>query len=499
MTAFTAAPRPGLQIARVILSTLEVAMFFWAVSYLPLADTVTFYLAGPIYVTALSVLLLGEKVGWRRWTAVLIGFVGVVIALRPSAASFTLPALIALIGSLCFAVLIVATRLLHQTSNTVLVTGQITGTLIFGILLAPFGWVTPSWPDFLLLTTFGLISMVALACVNYSLKITLASVVAPYQYTFILWAITLGYVVFGDVPDAIMLAGAAIIIAAGLYIFWREQSRAADAATASTGSLRRARRGSPIKPSRCRRGSGLACRLLLQPSLAIETEAVARHLHAAERAHARERNAGPDVAALLQHAARGRIAHPRAGLQRLMAEFIERIRDHRARDFGRVAAAPIRHAEPIADLRISAGEQAHAAPADQRAVAQRHQQGRLIVRTVQPVDERLGILARVGIRRARQVLRNAAVVDQRHQRRHVIEARRAQDEPLRFQHGDPAIRRDLGRNSCLQCHRTGSKSEEGSRHPVSPQETRWVPPVRWMPADLDISPPFTRPLPRSSA
>src|SRR5262249_59493399 len=67
-------PRPPLQIARIILSTLEVAMFFWAVSYLPLADTVTFYLAGPIYVTALSVLLLGETVGWRRLTAVLVGF-----------------------------------------------------------------------------------------------------------------------------------------------------------------------------------------------------------------------------------------------------------------------------------------------------------------------------------------------------------------------------------------------------------------------------------------
>ena len=75
--AFRAAPKPGLELVRVALSTLEVAMFFWAVSYLPLADTVTFYLAGPIYVTALSVILLGEKVGWRRWIAVLIGFSGV--------------------------------------------------------------------------------------------------------------------------------------------------------------------------------------------------------------------------------------------------------------------------------------------------------------------------------------------------------------------------------------------------------------------------------------
>ncbi len=209
-----------------ILSTLEVAMFFWAVSYLPLADTVTFYLAGPIYVTALSVLLLGERVGWRRWTAVLVGFGGVLLALRPSAATFTLPALIALTGSIFFAFLMIATRSLRETSNTVLVASQIAGTLIFGALWAPFDWVTPTLRDFLLLSTFGVISIVALACVNYSLKLAPASVVAPYQYTFILWAIALGYVVFGDVPDALLLIGAAIIVAAGLYIFWREQMRA---------------------------------------------------------------------------------------------------------------------------------------------------------------------------------------------------------------------------------------------------------------------------------
>jgi drug/metabolite transporter (DMT)-like permease len=223
MAAFTRAPRPGLQIVRVLLSTLEVAMFFWAVSYLPLADTVTFYLAGPIYVTALSVILLGETVGWRRWTAVIIGFAGVLLAMRPSAASFTLPALIALIGSIFFACLMIATRLLRETSNTVLIAGQIGGTLLFGAVAAPFAWVMPSPLDLALLALFGVLSIMALACVNLSLKLAAASVVVPYQYTIIVWAIVLGYVVFGDVPDAFTLAGAAIIIMAGLYIFWREQ------------------------------------------------------------------------------------------------------------------------------------------------------------------------------------------------------------------------------------------------------------------------------------
>src|SRR5438270_6744402 len=151
-TAFRAAPKPALQIVRVALSTLEVAMFFWAVSYLPLADTVTFYLAGPIYVTAFSVVLLREDVGWRRWTAVLIGFLGVLMALRPSAATFTLPACIALVGSVFFALLMIVTRQLRETSNAVLVAGQLLGTLLFGGAVAPMDWVKPSLRDFALLS-----------------------------------------------------------------------------------------------------------------------------------------------------------------------------------------------------------------------------------------------------------------------------------------------------------------------------------------------------------
>jgi drug/metabolite transporter (DMT)-like permease len=224
---------------RIALSTLEVAMFFWAVSWLPLADTVTFYLAGPIYVTALSVVLLGERVGLRRWTAVLVGFAGVVLALRPSAASFTLPALIALGGSFFFSVMMVTTRMLRETSDTVLIAGQIGATLLFGAVAAPFAWVTPSLRDFLLLSLFGVLSIVALACVNRALKLAPASVVVPYQYTMIVWAVALGYLVFGDVPDVFTLAGAAIIIAAGLYIFWREQAQSRRKSAASNKVVRK--------------------------------------------------------------------------------------------------------------------------------------------------------------------------------------------------------------------------------------------------------------------
>jgi drug/metabolite transporter (DMT)-like permease len=215
--------RPWLQLFRVVLSTLEVAAFFLATVYLPLADVVTYYLAGPIFVTALSASVLREHVGWRRWCAVLVGFCGVVIALRPSAQTFSLPALIALGGSFSFSVLMLITRSLRSTPDVVMASSQFTGTLLLGAVMSPFGWVTPSANSLLLFALAGIISVTALFCVNRSLKLAPASVVVPYQYTMIVWAVMFGFIVFGDVPQPATILGAVIIIVAGLYIFLRER------------------------------------------------------------------------------------------------------------------------------------------------------------------------------------------------------------------------------------------------------------------------------------
>lgn len=220
--------RPSLHLLRVVLSTLEVAAFFVAVMYLPLADVITFYLASPIFVTALSALVLREQVGWRRWCAVGVGFCGVLIAMQPSAQTITWPALIALSGSTCFAILMLITRSLRGASDTVLASSQFVGTLVFGAMLLPFGWVTPSLPGFGLFALAGAISVGALLCVNRSLKLAPASVVVPYQYSMIIWAVIFGYVVFSDVPTLATLIGAAIIIGAGFYIFLREQALGRD-------------------------------------------------------------------------------------------------------------------------------------------------------------------------------------------------------------------------------------------------------------------------------
>jgi drug/metabolite transporter (DMT)-like permease len=221
--AFMQLERPWLQLLRVALSTLEVAAFFLATVYLPLADVITYYLACPIFVTALSAIVLRERVGWRRWSAVLIGFCGVLIALRPSSQTVSWPAMIALGGSLSFAVLMLITRSLRATPDIVLASSQFMGTFALGALLSPIGWVTPSIGSLALFATAGCISVGALLCVNRSLKLAPASVVVPYQYSMIVWAVMFGYVVFGDVPSIATILGAAIIIGAGLYIFLRER------------------------------------------------------------------------------------------------------------------------------------------------------------------------------------------------------------------------------------------------------------------------------------
>ena len=216
--------QPGYQLLRVLFATLEVSCFYWAVAYLPLADVVTFYLAGPIWVTALAGPLLGEINGWRRWTAVLVGFVGVVIAMRPTSAALGLPAIVALGGSFFFALLMIITRKVRGSDDITLVTWTTTGALLMGLVTAPWTWVTPGPRDLLLLALLGVVALGGHMCVNRSLKLAPAAVVVPYQYTQIVWAVLFGWIVFGDVPELGIYVGSGIIVAAGLYIFMREQT-----------------------------------------------------------------------------------------------------------------------------------------------------------------------------------------------------------------------------------------------------------------------------------
>ncbi|WP_235916836.1 MULTISPECIES: DMT family transporter [Alphaproteobacteria] len=218
------AEKPLMQAARVLFSTLEVFCFYYAVMYLPLADVMTYWLAAPIYVAAASPFLLGEKVGWRRWTAIFIGFVGVIITLEPSSAMFTMPAVISILGTFAFAFMLISGRSLRATPDKTLVFFQVAGAGLAGLVFAPFDW-TPltSMSEAALLGLLGVVAMGAHMLVNRALKISDAATVAPLQYTLLLWAILFGWMFFGDVPRLTMLLGAALIVGSGMFIFFREQ------------------------------------------------------------------------------------------------------------------------------------------------------------------------------------------------------------------------------------------------------------------------------------
>ncbi len=229
--SFVNVERPWLQALRVVMAAGETTLFYWAVRKLPLADAMTYYLAGPIYVTIMAAVFLGERVGWRRWLAVLVGFIGVIVALGPSASSLGAPALIAFAGSIIYSLYLVVTRILRRTHDTVMAAWQVVGGLILGIVGAPFGWTTPSsWVEGALLASLGVGALIATIGVNRSLAFAPASVVVPYQYTMIVWGVIFGYFVFKNTPSPQTIIGAAIIIGAGLFIFFREQKAGVPAA-----------------------------------------------------------------------------------------------------------------------------------------------------------------------------------------------------------------------------------------------------------------------------
>jgi S-adenosylmethionine uptake transporter len=213
--------RMPLQVLRVLFATGDLALFYAAVAYLPLADVMTFYMAGPIYVAALSHFLLGERIGWRRWLAVLIGFVGVVIALRPSSEMLAWPSVFGLVGSLSFALTLVLNRRLRATTDATLVTWQTIAGLIAGIFLSIGHWSPFNVGELLALLLLGVVACIAHLLITRSLKLAPASVLAPLQYTLLVWAVILGWLFFGDLPDAQTWIGAGIIVIAGLFIFHR--------------------------------------------------------------------------------------------------------------------------------------------------------------------------------------------------------------------------------------------------------------------------------------
>ena len=210
--------RPGLQALRVLCAAVDTFAFYYATRFMPLADVMTFYMATPLIVTALSALLLGEKVERFRWIAVLIGFVGVLIALRPSPQMFSWAAPIALFGATTFALSQTITRELRGIHWLPLVLWQFIATGLFGAATIPWVWTTPNLFDLGLMFLVGAVAMLCFVFIVRALSLARASVVAPLQYSAILWAAILGWLIWRDVPTPPIVIGNAIIIGSGLYV-----------------------------------------------------------------------------------------------------------------------------------------------------------------------------------------------------------------------------------------------------------------------------------------
>lgn len=215
--------QPGRHALRLAFIVAEVACFYLSVRYLPLADVMSVYQATPLIVTILAIPLLGEAVGWRRGLAVGLGFIGVLLVLQPEGGVFTMPALIALGGSVAYALMMIVTRQLRETSALSLIVYHTLAVGLAGLLTLPWGWAEVDAMGIVYLVLIGVVATAAHACVNQGLRLAPAAVVVPYTYTSLLWAILLGWLFFADLPTPLMLVGAGIIVASGLFVLHRER------------------------------------------------------------------------------------------------------------------------------------------------------------------------------------------------------------------------------------------------------------------------------------
>ncbi len=218
--------RPLIHIVRYLLVLALSFSFFWALSQLKLIDAISITFAAPIFITALSVPLLKEPVGLHRWVAIGIGFCGVLIMLRPGMGVFQWAALVVIGSVVVYALLMITTRAFKSTETTAsLVLLPQLGMSLTGIVLVPFFWVTPSPSDLGLFALAGIFGSVGVICVTHAFRLGPSAVISPFEYSALIWATLLGFVLWGELPDALTLAGAAIVISSGLYIIYRETVR----------------------------------------------------------------------------------------------------------------------------------------------------------------------------------------------------------------------------------------------------------------------------------
>lgn len=211
---------PALQALRGVMLMGATMLNFFAIMHLQLAQTAAIFFTIPLWVCALSVPILGEHVGLRRWIAVGVGFLGVLVIMRPGSDSFHWAMLLSIGASLFGAIYNIVTRKVggRDRAETSLFYVGLVGALA-GAVPLPFVWQTPEGVQWLLVGFIGLVGTIGHFMLIQAHRLAPASVLAPFMYTQIVWMILLGYLFFGDVPDVWTLVGAAIVVASGLFVF----------------------------------------------------------------------------------------------------------------------------------------------------------------------------------------------------------------------------------------------------------------------------------------
>jgi len=208
---------------RALLVVAGTFCFVTGLSYLPLADAVAIAFAGPLFITALASAFLKEIVGWRRWMAVFIGFMGVLIIIRPTGEAIQWAALLPLTASFTGAIRDIVTRHIApgEQSATILVVTT-TAVCLAGLTTAPFGWAAVAMDDLGLFALSGLLLGSAHFLMIETFRYAEAAMVAPFKYSTIIWATALGFLIWGDIPDGWTLVGSVVVVASGIYILRRE-------------------------------------------------------------------------------------------------------------------------------------------------------------------------------------------------------------------------------------------------------------------------------------
>ena len=215
--------KPKLQFLRGLILLIANICFFYSISVISLAKALTLAFIAPLIVTSFSPFFLGEKVGYRRWLAVIIGFVGSLVVIRPGFVEINLASIAALITGVMYGFYLIITRKLSSSDNpllTLLLTGVV-GAIIISLII-PIVWVKPSLTQWSLMAAVGIFACIGHFFLILSLKYADASKLAPFSYFEIITNIIIGYYFFGDFPDKWTFLGLIIIVSAGIYIFRRE-------------------------------------------------------------------------------------------------------------------------------------------------------------------------------------------------------------------------------------------------------------------------------------